>query len=158
MDEKDLRKLNRAELLEMLIDAYKEVDALKAELAEKDEKLQQRELIMENAGSLAEASLQLNGVFTAAQAAVDQYVSAVKSRWETIDAACQARERETAEKSRRILEEAEKHAVEMEEEARHRSQTYWDAIYAKLEEKINEHSYLKDEYREEDPDASTVES
>lgn len=154
MNEKELKKLNRVELLELLLDSYKENAALRSQLAESQRKLQEREICIQNAGSIAEASLQLNEVFTAAQAAAEQYVSNVKSRWEATEAVCQAREIETAERSRRILEEAEKHAVEMEEEAKRRSQSYWDAIYGKLQEIINEHSYLKVMFQQVDSERS----
>lgn len=67
-------KLKRVDLLELLISQGKEIDRLTAELAEAKEELRQRRLIIENAGSIAEAALQINGVFAAAQAAADQYL------------------------------------------------------------------------------------
>ena len=72
MTNKELKKLSRAELLEMLIAQSKEVAALKEQLEKAEEQLNDRKIIIENAGSIAEASLQLNGVFEAAQNAAAQ--------------------------------------------------------------------------------------
>ncbi len=75
---KELKKLNRAELLEILISQSKEIDSLKQQLQEANEKLEDRRIIIENAGSIAEASLMLNGVFEAAQNAAEQYLENIK--------------------------------------------------------------------------------
>lgn len=76
---KDLRKLSRLELLDMLIEQAKEIEALKAELAQANEKLASRQLVCDQAGNLAEAALKLNQIFEAAQAAANQYLESVKS-------------------------------------------------------------------------------
>lgn len=78
MTDKDLKKLSRAELLEMLLTQTKEVKRLSAELDEANRKLQDRRIMMENSGSIAEAALKLNDVFQAAQLAADQYLENVK--------------------------------------------------------------------------------
>ncbi|MEF2920244.1 MAG: DNA repair protein [Acutalibacteraceae bacterium] len=78
MTDKDLKKLSRAELLEMLLTQTKEVKRLSAELDEANRKLQDRRIMLENSGSIAEAALKLNDVFQAAQLAADQYLENVK--------------------------------------------------------------------------------
>ena len=74
MREKDLRRLSRADLLEMLIDQSKEMQKLQERLEQAESELKKREIAIQNAGSIAEASLMLNGVFEAAQAACREYV------------------------------------------------------------------------------------
>lgn len=74
MKEKDLRRLSRADLLKMLIDESKEVQILREKLEKAEAELKKREIAIQNAGSIAEASLMLNGVFEAAQAACREYV------------------------------------------------------------------------------------
>lgn len=74
MTDKELKRLSRAELLEMLLEQTRRVEALEAELEQKNKELENKRLIMANAGSLAEAALSLNGVFEAAQRAADQYL------------------------------------------------------------------------------------
>lgn len=74
MTDRELRKLSRAELLELLLAERKENERLHALLNEANEKLASRLLLMENAGTMAEAALRLNGVFEAADRAVRQYL------------------------------------------------------------------------------------
>ena len=78
MTDKELKKLSRAKLLEMLIAQSKEVESLKAQLKEANEKLEDRQIKIENSGSIAEAALQLNGLFEAAQNACEQYLENIK--------------------------------------------------------------------------------
>lgn len=78
MKEKDLRRLSRADLLEMLIDQSEKMEALRQRLETAEAELKKREIIIGSAGSIAEASLRLNGVFEAAQAACEQYIENVR--------------------------------------------------------------------------------
>lgn len=74
MTRKDLKRLSRADLLEMLIDQSMEVQELRKRLAAAEAALRKREIAISKSGSIAEASLLLNGVFEAAQAACAEYV------------------------------------------------------------------------------------
>lgn len=78
MTDKELRKLKRVELLEMLIEQSKENEELKRQLQEANEKLESRDIMLKQSGSIAEAALKLNGVFEAAQKAAEQYLENVK--------------------------------------------------------------------------------
>lgn len=78
MTDKELRRLSRAELLEMLLAQVEENERLKARLEEAERALEDRRLAVSRAGSLAEASLQLNDVFAAADRAARQYVENVQ--------------------------------------------------------------------------------
>ena len=61
--------MSRAELLELLLEESRENERLRAQLQEMNEKLADRAIRIERAGSIAEAALQLNGVFQAAEEA-----------------------------------------------------------------------------------------
>lgn len=80
MTDKELSRLKRVDLLELLLAQSRENDRLRAELKETRSRLEDKELMMEQAGSIAEAALRLNKVFEAAQAAADQYILSVKAR------------------------------------------------------------------------------
>ena len=80
MTDQQLSRLNRKELLELLLTLRCERDALERELEQTkaalkkeseraDDALQQKRIQVEEAGSIAEAALRLNGVFEAAQSA-----------------------------------------------------------------------------------------
>lgn len=76
---KDLRKLSRLELLDLLIEQSKEVEKLKEQLSEANEQLANRKLVCQQAGNIAQAALEINKVFEAAQAAADQYLESLKN-------------------------------------------------------------------------------
>ena len=78
MNQKDLKRLSRRDLLEMLLELSKENEQLRQRNSELENQLADRMLTLTNSGSLAEAVLHLNGVFQAAQEACDQYVYNVK--------------------------------------------------------------------------------
>ena len=86
MTEKDLKKLNRYQLLEMLIMQTERADELQRKLEEAQAKLESRDIQMQNIGSIAEASLQLSGIFEAAQSAADLYLNSVKERVTALEA------------------------------------------------------------------------
>ena len=85
MTEKDLKKLNRYQLLEMLIVQTDRADKLQAKLDIAEKQLEKQELQISSLGSIAEASLQLKGVFQAAQDAADMYIDAAKKRAQEIE-------------------------------------------------------------------------
>lgn len=62
----------------MLLEQTRRADELQEKLREAEEKLQERTIAIENAGSIANAALKLNKVFEAADAAVAQYIESVK--------------------------------------------------------------------------------
>ena len=78
MTEKELRRLSRRELLEMLITRTMENERLTEELQQARKELSDREFIQERAGSMAEAALQLNGVFEAADRAAREYLETIR--------------------------------------------------------------------------------
>ena len=70
---KDLRKLSKTELLELLVAQGRENLALRERLEKAEAELAERRLQISDCGSIAEAALKLSGVFEAAQKAVDLY-------------------------------------------------------------------------------------
>ena len=78
MTEKELKKLSRQELLEVLLAQSKKIDRLNGKLKETQDKLTEREIAISEAGSIAEASLILNNVFADAQKAADQYLENIR--------------------------------------------------------------------------------
>ena len=79
MTDKDLRRLSRAELLDILYEQRKRYEDSLAENQALRQQLEDRTLRIASAGSIAEAAIQVNGVFEAAQAAADQYLASVKA-------------------------------------------------------------------------------
>ncbi|WP_326830632.1 DNA repair protein [Streptococcus uberis] len=67
----NIKKLRKSDLIEILISQAEEIEYLKGKLEEKN-------IILEESGSIAIAALRLNNIFEDAQKAADQYVESVK--------------------------------------------------------------------------------
>ena len=85
MTEKELKKLNRYQLLELLIIQTERADKLQTALEEAEQRLNAQEINISALGSIAEAALHLKGVFEAAQEAGDMYINEAKKRAEAIE-------------------------------------------------------------------------
>lgn len=85
MTDKELKKLNRYQLLELLIIQTERAEKLQKALEQAERQLVDRELNITTLGSIADASLQLKGVFDTAQDAADVYINAAKKRAEAIE-------------------------------------------------------------------------
>ena len=80
MTDKELRRLRRDDLLQILINQQKQIDALNEQLQQSKEALANRDIAIQEAGTLAEAALKMNGVFDAAQSAAEEYVRQMRKR------------------------------------------------------------------------------
>ncbi len=77
MTEKELRRMGRRELIEIIAALKKTELELRSRLEQAQSQLADRRILISEAGSIAEAALSLNGVFEAAQAAADGYLQSV---------------------------------------------------------------------------------
>lgn len=80
MTDRELRKLHRRDLLELLLEQARENEALQRQVTQLEQQLSDRKIELEEAGSIAEASLRLSGVFQAAQSAAEQYLENLRCR------------------------------------------------------------------------------
>ena len=125
MTERELRKLSRADLLELLLAQRRENEQLRCALDQAQAQLTDRTIKIDKAGSLAEASLQLGGIFAAAQDSCQYYIDNIKLLSERQNQICQQMERETKEKCDRMVAEAEV-----------KSQKYWEDSSAKIRQLV----------------------
>lgn len=144
MTEKDLRKLNRVELLEMMLEQGKETEALREQVASLQQQLEVRQIHLEQAGNIAEAALQINGVFDAAQAAAKQYVDNIKELSQRQEAICGEMEKKTKEKCDALLLETKKKCYQMEVDAQEGVDAKWAELSQRLERFYNEHKGLRE--------------
>lgn len=79
MTDENLRKLKRAELLELLIEQGEELERTRERLRRAEEALTDRQLKLQTAGTMAEAALKLNDVFAAADRAAQDYLASVQA-------------------------------------------------------------------------------
>lgn len=155
MTDQELKKLSRKDLLELLIKQGQDFQELEHKYEQLEEKLKSREITLEKAGSIAEASLQLNGIFEAAQEACQQYTDNIillNQRQETI---CRQLEQESREKAEKLLQEAEEQSLnlkrktetecaDMIKNAKEQSKAYWEELLKKMKAFTAEHAELQD--------------
>ena len=131
MTTSELKKLNRAELLTMLMSLTQRCDDLEEELEEAKKKLEDRSIEVSEAGTLAEAVLKINGVMEAVDRAGMQYLENLKRLSEegkiTVSPSSLATKamsdqelNRAKEQANTIVEEAKAKAKAIEEETRRR--------------------------------------
>ena len=86
MTDKELKRLKRAELLQLLLTQSREIDRLRSELDEANKKLNEREILLEHSGSIAEAALSIQHIFEDAQKAAEVYLDNVRRKSEELTA------------------------------------------------------------------------
>lgn len=136
MKQPDLRSLSRGELLELLIQQGEELEALREKLSKYEQQLESKKLALREAGSIAEAALQVSGIFEAAQTASAQYLENIQ--------ALEVQQKESVEKANRLLAETEASCAAMRaqtrqqcdkmiEKAKREALTYWTKVSRKLD-------------------------
>ena len=139
MTDRELQKLKRVELLQLLVEQSRELDALRQELAQARRELEARELRLQEAGSIAEASMQLNGVFEAAQRAADQYLESIRYQSEHMEEKCAAMEEATRLRCDQMLKEAEASVQQAQKD----SDECWRDVRGKLEDYLRQQTALQ---------------
>jgi len=142
MTDKELKKLSRKDLLEILIEQGKEIERLK-EIIKKDEKeLQSKRIMLSEAGTIADASLKVNKIFENAQKAADQYLANIREM-----------KNRQAEICNRMEKETQKKCAAMISKAKTESKAYWDEVSKKVDEYMTQYAGLKDLLSHSIPDA-----
>jgi len=117
MADKELSRLSRKQLLELLLRLTERSESLQEQLDEASKKLNDKLLIKSEAGSIAEASLKLNGVFEAAENAAEQYLYNLKVLSDSQDEIKRRAEEAYRKRAKAALREVEKHCSERERES-----------------------------------------
>ena len=103
-----MRKLRRGDLLDLLLEQSWENQRLREQLQAAQDALEDKTLCIDRAGSIAEASLQLSGVFQAAEQACQLYTQNIMQLNQRQDAICAQREKESQQKAAQIVRDAQK--------------------------------------------------
>jgi len=80
--------MSRKELLELLVMISKKNDELEKELNKTKKLLEDKRIIISEAGSIADAALKLNNIFEIAQKSADQYLDSIKNNFLTKENVC----------------------------------------------------------------------
>lgn len=117
MADRELRRMHRAELIEIIYALKQSEDQLKAQNAALTAQLQDRQLRLESAGSIAQAALELNNVFAAAQAAADDYLHSVQASLADTNATAANTLSQARSEAKHILEQAQADADSLKAQA-----------------------------------------
>ena len=101
MTDKEFKRLNRAQLIDIIYQFQLKVDELTEKNQELERKLEDKRIRLNDAGNIADAALEINNCFRSAQNAAEQYLNEIKSIREEAEAERQmiiAKAKEEAEK------------------------------------------------------------
>lgn len=139
MTEKELQRLNRREILEILITQMEKNEHLQQQLDEALAKLSSKQIVIQNAGSIADASLQLNGVFESAQAAAEQYLENIKRINDQQEQMAQKLQADAQKQAAAIIAEADAYSVKTHKEA----DDYWQQVSDKIRSVLQQQEGLR---------------
>lgn len=161
MTDKELKHLSRSELIDIIYELQKQTQLAEEQARTAKAALNERALHIENAGSIAEAALQLNHVFETAQAAADQYLASIHSanadmEKKLADSDAQAQSivqqaeqqaavtvREAEQKADTIVKDAETRAGQLVADAEQQADEKWAQFSKRAEEFLNAHTQLQ---------------
>ncbi|MDD7718229.1 MAG: hypothetical protein PUJ11_01825 [Eubacteriaceae bacterium] len=154
MTDVELRKLKRADLLEILVEQGQENEALKARVEELEKKLEDREIRINNAGTIAEAAFEMNGVLEATQAAAQQYLDNIKLLSERQEKVCSEREEKTLNACAALKESVQAQCEKMKADTKKECdlmrkvaetdvEARWKELTTRMEDFCNAHEDLK---------------
>ena len=118
MTDKELRRLHREDLLQILIAQQKQIEDLSAALEDSEKALNDRKIAIEESGSLAEAALKLNDVFKSAQQAADMYIAETQERIDAMREEAEATVSKARAEAAEITRQARKEAGQLLDDAR----------------------------------------
>ena len=129
MTDKEFKRLNRAQLIEIIYQFQLELDKVNAEKRELANELADKRIRLQSVGNIAEAALEINNCFRSAQNAAEQYLNEIKAIRE-----------ETEAERQRILKEAQAQAEAIVAGAEKTQGDYDSGIEAIMKEYRQNHS------------------
>ncbi len=162
MKEKELRRMSRGELLQLLIDRTREIEHLQTQLSQAQgefahtrAELADRSIAIEKAGSIAEAAIRVNKVFEDAQKAADDYLNGIRRLRQEQEKTCEKLIDEAKKKAEEIIAQAREKGEKMEQETQRRCEEMrltaekdarrnWDEMDRRLEQLSSDNAALRE--------------
>jgi cell division septum initiation protein DivIVA len=85
MTDRELRRLNRSALIELLIEQTQINENLEAKVSKLEKRLKSKTIAVSTAGSMADAAMELNNVFASADRAAEQYLDNLREATQRSD-------------------------------------------------------------------------
>lgn len=145
LSSKELRKLKRTELLELMLMQSKEKDALKQEIEEKNSEIKQlkkqldtKKIDLQKAGTIAEASFQMNGVLESAEKAAQQYLENIQELHDKEKALYTEKKEEFENRCTAVMQATIERCNFMKEEMESKCSEMWETTEKKCLEREKE--------------------
>ena len=108
MTDKEFKRLNRAQLIDIIYQLQLQIDKLNEEKQTLENELADKRLRLSATGNIAEAALEINDCFRSAQNAAEQYLNEIKALREKTEAERQNILKEAREEAGAIISGAKK--------------------------------------------------
>ena len=140
MINKDLKRLSRRELVDVIYQMKKNEEQLQEKIASLEEALEEKRIRLSSAGSIAEAAVDITNVFSAAQSTADIYLQEIQTMRENADKECKRMIEDAKVKVEKILSAGNKQKEYMDAHYRNDYKKWRDlqADIERLEEKKRE--------------------
>lgn len=113
MVSKELKKMSRRELMDIIYQMKKNERQMQKEIASLQEALQDKRLRLSVAGSVAEAAASITNVFSAAQMTADLYLQEISCMKEETEKECEAKIEDANRTVAKIMSDGEKKFAEL---------------------------------------------
>ena len=113
MISKELKKMSRRELMDIIYQMKKNEQQMQEEIASLQETLQDKRLRLSIAGSVAEAAASITNVFSAAQMTADLYLQEISCMKEETERVCAAKIEEANQTVAKIMSDGKKQYAEL---------------------------------------------
>jgi hypothetical protein len=134
--DQELKKLNRQDLLRLLLETERENERLRSDLNVAKKMLNDRKVTVSEAGNLAEASLRLSGVFEDAQRAADIYIQNAEQVCEEQKRQATELKQATERSCREMKESCQADCDRLREEAKKWAADYRQKVVQPLKEYV----------------------
>ena len=139
MISKELKKLNRRELVDVIYQLKKNEEQLQEQIAALEAELQDRRIHLSAAGSISEAATEITGIFSVAQSTADLYLREIAAMKE-----------DTEKKCEKMIEDAKKRVATIKASG----QKQYDALAARYRADYKKWQQLRAEIKKLDETAS----
>ena len=137
---KELRKLSRRELVDIIYQLKKNEQQMQEEIAALQEALQDKRIHISSAGSIAQAAVEISQVMAAAQEAADLYLQEIEARKAAVEEECAKMIEDAKKKVRDTLSDGAKQYTKLN--------TYYQMDVKKLQRLREEIQKLEQQKKE----------
>ena len=130
---KELKKLGRRELMDIIYQMKKNELEMQEEIATLKAELEEKRIRLSQAGSVAEAATSITNVFSDAQKAADIYLNEISCMKAETEKKCEQKIKETNEKLRKLIADGKKQYEILNEHYKADYQK-WQKLRSEIEE------------------------